>query len=76
MTDDNSRLLNFSVTCRMLVGRGRGSVPSAVPHFHSDIHEALLLNLRELDMGTTCPGFHPAQERTWKLWQECSMNYS
>lgn len=66
MTDDNSRLLNFSVTCRLLVGRGCGSVLSAVPHFHSDIHGALLLNLRELDMGTTCPGFHTAQELTLK----------
>lgn len=67
MTDDNSRLLNFSVTCGLLVGRGRGSVLSAMSHFHSDIQEALLLNFRELDMGTTCSGFHTAQELTWEI---------
>jgi len=43
VTDDNSKLLNFSVTCRLLVGRARGNVLSAAPHLHSgDIHEALI----------------------------------
>ena len=34
------------------------------------------LNLRELEVGTTCPGLHTAKEGTWKYWQKCSMKYS
>lgn len=34
------------------------------------------LNLRELEVGRTCPGLHTAEELTWKYWQKCSMKYS
>lgn len=42
MTDDNSRLLNFSVICRLLVGRVQSDVLSTLLYSHGGgIHKTL-----------------------------------